>query len=104
MHKIVFDQQINEYVYAMTDKPACKYPDCVDNGPEGKCTDWLIGVCKGPTTDDKPTRGRPPKPADQQTHPFSIRLTLEQIAKLKAIGVDRLRAWIDRAKVKSGDV
>jgi hypothetical protein len=29
--------------------PACRYPDCVDNGPDGKCTDWLIGKCKGPT-------------------------------------------------------
>jgi hypothetical protein len=27
---------------------ACRYPDCVDNGPDGKCTDWLTGVCKGP--------------------------------------------------------
>ena len=27
---------------------ACKYPACVDNGPDGKCTDWLCGVCPGP--------------------------------------------------------
>lgn len=26
---------------------ACKYPDCVDNGPDGKCTDWLTGACPG---------------------------------------------------------
>jgi hypothetical protein len=27
---------------------ACRYPACVENGPDGKCTDWLIGDCKGP--------------------------------------------------------
>ena len=27
----------------------CKYPACVDNGPEGKCIDWLTGVCPGPS-------------------------------------------------------
>lgn len=24
----------------------CDYPDCVDNGPEGKCTRWLLGECE----------------------------------------------------------
>jgi len=28
---------------------ACKYPACVDNGPGGKCIDWLIGDCPDPT-------------------------------------------------------
>ena len=96
MHKIVFDQQINEYVYAMTDKPACKYPDCVDNGPEGKCTDWLIGVCKGPTTDDKPTRGRPVKPAADIARTRTIRLTDAAYAELMRRGVDKLRKWLRR--------
>jgi hypothetical protein len=27
---------------------ACEYPTCVDDGPEGKCTKWLIGDCPGP--------------------------------------------------------
>ena len=24
----------------------CRYPDCVDNGPDGKCTRWLLGDCE----------------------------------------------------------
>ena len=28
---------------------ACKYPDCAENGPEGKCIDWLTGACPGPS-------------------------------------------------------
>ena len=24
----------------------CRYPDCVDNGPEGKCMRWLLGECE----------------------------------------------------------
>ena len=23
----------------------CNYPDCVDNGPDGKCMRWLLGEC-----------------------------------------------------------
>jgi hypothetical protein len=49
---------------------------------------------------DKPKMGRPPKPPEDKMQTYSVRLTLEQIAKLRAIGMDRLRAWIDRAKVK----
>lgn len=45
---------------------------------------------------DKPKQGRPPKPADQQTKPYSIRLTDAEILKLKEIGMDRLRAWLRR--------
>jgi len=26
----------------------CRYPACVDDGPDGKCSDWLAGDCKGP--------------------------------------------------------
>jgi hypothetical protein len=33
----------------MTKEPvACRYPDCVDSGPEGKCTRWLLDECSGP--------------------------------------------------------
>ncbi len=46
----------------------------------------------------KPKQGRPPKPADQQTKPYSVRLTDAEIAKLKLIGSERLRAWIRRCK------
>jgi len=49
----------------------------------------------------KPTRGRPAKPADQQTKPYSVRLTAARIEKLKAIGSARLNAWIDRAQIVS---
>ena len=31
---------------------------------------------------------------------YSIRLTPEQIVKLKLLTLDRLRAWIDKAKVR----
>ena len=24
----------------------CNYPDCVDNGPYGKCIRWLLGECE----------------------------------------------------------
>lgn len=24
----------------------CRYPDCVDNGPEGKCIRWLLAECE----------------------------------------------------------
>ena len=50
---------------------------------------------------DKPTRGRPAKPADQQTKPYSIRLTDAEIIKLKAIGMPKLRAWIRRQIVSA---
>lgn len=46
-----------------------------------------------------PTRGRPTKPADQQTKPYSVRLTDARIAKLKALGSDWLNRAIDRAKI-----
>jgi len=47
----------------------------------------------------KTKMGRPSKPPEDKLQPYSVRLSHEQIAKLKAIGMDRLRAWIDRAKV-----
>lgn len=28
----------------------CQYPECVERGPEGKCVEWLVGDCPGPTT------------------------------------------------------
>lgn len=32
---------------------SCAYPDCVDQGPDGKCTRWLLGKCD-PTLEAKP--------------------------------------------------
>lgn len=49
---------------------------------------------------DKPKLGRPAKPANQQTKPYSVRLTLARIAKLKRLGSAWLNKAIDRAKVK----
>jgi hypothetical protein len=49
---------------------------------------------------DRPKLGRPAKPADQQTHPYSVRLTLDRIAKLKLLKSAWLNKAIDRAKVK----
>jgi len=37
---------------ALEQPEPCRYPDCVDNGPEGKCTRWLVGECPGPTRRD----------------------------------------------------
>lgn len=28
-------------------RAACRYPDCVDSGPDGKCTRWLLCDCDG---------------------------------------------------------
>jgi len=33
---------------ALEQPEQCRYPDCVDNGPEGKCIRWLTGECSGP--------------------------------------------------------
>lgn len=46
----------------------------------------------------KPKMGRPSKPPEEKLQPFSVRLSHEQILKLKAIGMDRLRAWINKAR------
>ena len=32
----------------LAERNRCRYPDCVDNGPNGKCTRWLTGECDGP--------------------------------------------------------
>lgn len=24
---------------------SCAYPDCLDQGPDGKCTKWMLGKC-----------------------------------------------------------
>ncbi len=50
---------------------------------------------------DKPTRGRPPKPADQIAQQVSVRLTPARKAKYLALGGNAwLNKAIDRAKVK----
>ena len=33
---------------ALAQQKQCRYPDCVDNGPEGTCSRWLRRECEGP--------------------------------------------------------
>ena len=43
------------YCYCAAQEPVtCRYPDCVDNGPEGKCVRWLVGECDGPKIGGQP--------------------------------------------------
>lgn len=44
----------------------CQYPDCVDNGPEGKCTRWLLAECSK-SEDYKPKR--PAEPVQEPDSP-----------------------------------
>jgi hypothetical protein len=47
----------------------------------------------------KPKIGRPSKPPGEKMVAYSIRLTPEQIEKIKALKLaDRLRAWINKAR------
>ena len=39
---------------AAAERNKCRYPDCVDNGPEGKCMRWLVGECEGPKIGGQP--------------------------------------------------
>jgi hypothetical protein len=45
----------------------------------------------------KPTRGRPAKPAEDIARTRTIRLTDEDFARFKALGIDKLRKWLRRA-------
>lgn len=47
-------------------------------------------------TGDKPTRGRPVKPAADHAKLRTIRLTDEDYAELMRRGMERLRAWLRR--------
>lgn len=51
---------VNQEIEAALAEPeSCQYPDCVDNGPEGKCTRWLLGECSK-SEDYKPQRPAEP--------------------------------------------
>jgi hypothetical protein len=43
----------------------CQYPDCVDNGPEGKCTRWLLAECS------KSEDYKPHRPAEPEQEPVA---------------------------------
>ena len=42
--------------------------------------------------------GRPALPLDEKLVVVPVRLTVEQKAKLRRIGVQRLREWLDRVR------
>lgn len=44
---------------ALAEPEPCRYPDCVDNGPDGKCTRWLLDEC---SMREDYKRYRPAKP------------------------------------------
>jgi hypothetical protein len=44
---------------ALAEPEPCRYPDCVDNGPDGKCTRWLVDEC---SMREDYKRYRPAKP------------------------------------------
>lgn len=44
---------------ALAEPEPCRYPDCVDNGPDGKCTRWLLAECSM-SKDYKPQRPAAP--------------------------------------------
>lgn len=52
---------------------------------------------------DKPTRGRPTKPAADIARTRTIRLTDADYAELMRRGVDVLRAWLNRPVRKTLD-
>lgn len=49
-------------------------------------------------TDDKRKPGRPALPPGEKLVVVPVRLTEAQKAKLKCIGVQRLRDWLDRVR------
>lgn len=49
-------------------------------------------------TDTKRKPGRPTLPADKRMLVVTVRITGKQKLKLKRIGVQRLRDWLERAK------
>ena len=48
------DMRDREQAEPVQEPVACRYPDCVDNGPEGKCIRWLVGECDGPKIGGQP--------------------------------------------------
>ena len=53
---VIRDERFFHLAYAAgaaAERNKCRYPDCVDNGPGGKCTRWLVGECEGPSAKDQ---------------------------------------------------
>ena len=41
-----WEKAVNAYYAALAEPKPCQYPECVDNGPDGKCTRWLLAECE----------------------------------------------------------
>jgi hypothetical protein len=50
---------VDRFRSAQSEPEPCRYPACVDNGPEGKCTRWLLAECSK-SSDFKPHRSAEP--------------------------------------------
>lgn len=55
-----------------------------------------------PAAPEKRPRGRPPRPADQQTRLVAVRLTAAQIERAVALGSGDISAGIRRALLAAG--
>ena len=51
-----------------------------------------------PSPEDKRKPGRPALPASEKLVVVSVRLTQEQRDKLRSIGAQRLREWLDQVQ------
>jgi hypothetical protein len=66
---------------ALEQPEPCQYPDCVDNGPEGKCTRWLLAECSK-SEDYKPHRPAEPDRAQKMRDAgYTRRPTLREMAE-----------------------
>ena len=66
---------------ALEQPEPCQYPDCVDNGPEGKCTRWLLAECSK-SEDYKPHRPAEPTRAQKMRDAgYTRRPTLREMAE-----------------------
>ena len=66
---------------ALEQPEPCQYPDCVDNGPEGKCTRWLLAECSK-SEDYKPHRPAEPERAQKMRDAgYTRRPTLREMAE-----------------------
>ena len=65
------DVGVPVYVLKKAEPESCQYPDCVDNGSEGKCTRWLLAECSK-SEDYKPQR--PAEPVREPVYNDLLRL------------------------------
>ena len=56
---------VDRFRSAQSEPEPCRYPDCVDNDPEGKCTRWLLAECS------KSEYYKPQRPAEPVRGPVA---------------------------------